>query len=126
MKMKEVGLTILGVLSLFWPWMTVQPFVDDDYDAELEANTHLAKKSKTEIDKLRKEYVSVMQERLQTFRRGVWGSFFFLLTAVIVAMLVAAFLWNPSSITKILVAGASLFVPAWRATCHVVRRPYCP
>src|SRR5258708_2021020 len=76
MSIKELGLTFRGILSLFWPWASVKPFVDDDYDQEPKINPAISRKPKAEIDKLRLEYEPVVRERLGTFRWGVWGSFF--------------------------------------------------
>jgi hypothetical protein len=55
MKAKECGLTILGILSLFWPWASVKPFVDDDLGAELETNQFLAARPQAEIDGRRQQ-----------------------------------------------------------------------
>jgi hypothetical protein len=120
MRIKEWGLTFLGVLSLFWPWVSVRPFVDDDYDQELKINTAIAKKPKSEIDKLRQEYEPVVEGRLQTFRRGVWGSFWFLVTAVIAAMILAAF-WHAAPGVKVLLGDASIFVFAWSTLARIGR-----
>lgn len=100
MRIKEWGLTALGVFSLFWPWVTVQPFVNDDYDAELKANPQLAAKPK-DVEKRKLEYAPEVKERLRTFRRGVWGSFWFLVTAIVAATLLAAFCFDPSPKEKV-------------------------
>ena len=120
MRIKEWGLTLLGVLSLFWPWVSVNPFVDDDYDQELQINTAIARKPKSEIDKLRQEYEPVVKERLRTFRWGVWRSFLFLFTAVIVAMLVAVFS-HASPPTKAWLGALSMFAFAWATLARLGR-----
>jgi hypothetical protein len=118
--MKELGLTIRGVLWLIWPWVSVKPFVDDDYDQELKVNPAIARKPKSEIDKLRREYEPVLEKRLRTFRQGVWGSFWFLVTAVIAAVVLAAF-WHVAPSIKVLLGDASIFVFAWSTLARIGR-----
>jgi hypothetical protein len=120
MRIKEMGLTALGVLSLVWPWVTVKPFVNDDYDAELKMNKQLALRPKSEIDQKKQEYEPEVKERMTTFRRGFWGSFWFLVTAVFVALVLAAF-WRSSSEAKLLLGGASIFVFAWSTLARLGR-----
>jgi hypothetical protein len=68
----------------------------------------------------RRSYEPEVKARLTTFRHGVWGSLIFLITAVIAAVIVAAF-WHTSPGSKVLLGGASIFVFAWstpaRPTC---------
>jgi hypothetical protein len=112
-RIKEWGLTIRGVLSLYWPWMSVKPFVDDDFDAELETNEFMAAKPKAEIDRLRRDYEPLVTERLHTFRWGVWGSFLLLVTAIIAAIVLAKFFWHASLNAKVWLGDTSIFVFAW-------------
>lgn len=121
MRIKEWGLTALGVFSLFWPWVTVQPFVNDDYDAELKTNPQLAAKPK-DVEKRKLEYAPEVKERLRTFRRGVWGSFWFLVTAIVAATLLAAFCFDPSPMEKVWLGGASIFVFAWSTLARLSRK----
>src|SRR6185312_14327832 len=120
MKAKECGLTILGILSLFWPWASVKPFVDDDLGAELETNQFLAARPQAEIDGRRQQYEPEVRKRLRTFRWGVWGSFWFLVTAVIAAMVLAAF-WHASPKAKVWLGGPSIFVFAWATLARLGR-----
>src|SRR5204863_1913884 len=73
-----------------------------------------------EIEKLRQGYEPVVNERLQIFRRGIWGSFWFLATAVIAAVILAAF-WHALSSTKLLLGGASIFAFAWATLARLGR-----
>jgi hypothetical protein len=111
MKMKEFTLTVRGVLLLFLP-LSVQPFVDDDYDRELIVNPAIAKEPKAQIDKRRQEYKPVVEDRLSTFRWGVLGCLLFLLTAITVA-LGLAIIWHAAPRARFFLGGASIFVFAW-------------
>jgi hypothetical protein len=113
MRAKEWGLTFFGIFSLFWPWVSVKPFVNDDYDAELKRNKQLAARPKAEIDKQRDEYEPEVKRRLRTFRWGVWGAFSFLVTAIIAATVLAVFFWYPSPNAKVWLGNASIFAFAW-------------
>jgi hypothetical protein len=120
MTMKELGLTVRGVFSLFWPWVSVQGFVNDDVDAEIKTNQAFARKSKAEINQFRLQYEPQVQERLGTFRWGVWRSFLFLLTAIIAAMLLALFA-HPSPTAKVWLGALSMFVFAWATLARLGR-----
>jgi hypothetical protein len=120
MTMKELGLTVRGVLSLFWPWMSIQGFVNDDVDAEIGANQAFARKSKGEIDRFRLQYERQVKERLGTFRWGVWRSFLFLLTAIIAAMALAVFV-HASPAAKVWLGALSMFVFAWATLARLGR-----
>jgi hypothetical protein len=121
MEMTEWGLTFRGIFSLFWPWMSVKPFVDDDYDAELKTNIFLAAEPKAKIDQRRKEYEPEVKERLRTFRWGMWGSFLFLVTAIIAATVLAQFFRHASPNVKVWLGGASIFVFAWATLARLGR-----
>lgn len=118
--LKELWLTILGIISLFWPWTTVKPFANDDYVAELKTNTSLAKKPDEEIAKLRQAYEPEVKQRFKSFRRIVWGSFWFLVTAIIVALFVAPRL-HVSPGTRTLLGALSIFVFAWATLARLGR-----
>lgn len=120
MRIKECTLTVRGVCSLFWPWLGLKPFVDDDFDQEFKINPAIARESPAQIDRRRQDYKWTVAERLHTFRWGVWGSFGFLSTAVIVALVLAVFLhFSPNA--KILLGGASIFVFAWSTLARLGR-----
>lgn len=112
MTIKEWTLTARGIFSLFLPWLSVTPFAKADVDHEVKVNQAFAQKTASQLDDYRLEYESLVRKRLQTFRWGVWSSFFFLTTAVIVALFLVA-LWHISPSTKILLGGASIFAFAW-------------
>jgi hypothetical protein len=120
MTMKELGLTLRGLSLLVWPGLSVRPFVDDDYDAELKTNTQLAKEPAAAIEKRRREYEPEVRQRMGTFRWGVWGSFLFLLTAIIAAIILKLF-WQASPNAKVWLGGASIFVFAWSTLARLGR-----
>jgi predicted permease len=101
--------------------MTVKPFVNDDWDAELIANDAMAKKSKAEIEKEKKKYESEVRRRLGIFRRGIWGSFFALITAVVAAEVASAFIPQTSSSARVFLGGSSIFVFAWATLARLSR-----
>ena len=121
MEIKEFGLTILGFLSLFWPWMTATPFANADVATEIEVNQAFARMSKSERIDYRRSYDPEVKARLSAFRHGVWGSFIFLFTAVIAAVIIAAF-WHTSPRSRVLLGGASIFVFAWSTLARLGRR----
>src|SRR4051812_22714601 len=112
MKLKEWTLTARGIFSLFMPWLSVKPFAKADVEREIEVNQAFARKSASQLADYQLEYEAIVKERLRAFRSGVWRSFWFLLTAVIVALIVAAF-WHASPKAKTLLGGLSIFVFAW-------------
>ena len=120
MKLKEWGLTALGVLSLFWPWVSAKPFVNADVDTEIKVNQAFARKSESQLNDYRLQYEPQLKERLGIFRRGVWGAFWFLVTAVLAALIIATF-WHTSSSAKVLLGGASIFVFAWSTLARLGR-----
>jgi hypothetical protein len=56
MKGKEFGLTILGFLSLLWPWTTAKPFVNADVENEIKVDNAFARKSASQLQDYRLEY----------------------------------------------------------------------
>jgi hypothetical protein len=120
MTIKELGLTLRGLYLLVWPGLSVRPFVDDDYDAELKNNTQLAKEPAAAIERRRREYEPQVQQRMRTFRWGVWGSFLFLLTAIVAAIVLKLF-WQASPNAKVWLGGASIFVFAWSTLARLGR-----
>src|SRR5665213_2019574 len=121
MNLREFGLTILGFLSLLWPWTTAKPFVNADVENEMKVNTAFARKSASQLQDYRFEYEPEVKNRLSTFRRGVWGAFWFLVTAVLVALVIAAF-WHRTMEAKTLLGAASVFVFAWSTLARLGRR----
>jgi hypothetical protein len=120
MKLKEFTLTLRGLFSLFMPWLSVKPFVKADVERETEVNQAFARKSASQLADYRLEYEPVVKERVRSFRSGVWRSFLFLLTAVIVALVLAAF-WRASSQAKTFLGAASIFVFAWSTLARLGR-----
>src|SRR3979411_1318936 len=96
MKQKEWTLTARGIFSLFMPWLSVKPFAKADVERDIEVNQAFARKSASQLADYRLEYEPVVKERVRSFRSGVWRAFWFLLTAVIIALVIAAF-WHASS-----------------------------
>jgi hypothetical protein len=121
MEMKELSLTFRGIFSLFWPLLSMRPFVDNDYDAEIAGNKALAKKSEAEIEKRRKEYEPEVEKRMRSFRWVVWSSFLFLLSAITVAKTTTALLRPASPSAKIFLGGASIFSFAWSTLARLGR-----
>jgi hypothetical protein len=120
MKRNEWTLTARGIFSLYLPWLSVKPFVKADVEREIEVNQAFARKSASQLADYRLEYEPVVKDRIRAFRSGVWRSFWFLLTAVIVALIIAAF-WHASPKAKTLLAGASIFVFAWSTLARLGR-----
>ncbi len=81
-------------------------------DNEVKINEAVARMSQSQIIDYRLEYETVVKKRMQAFRSGVWASFWFLITAVVAALILAAF-WHASPKAKFLLGGASIFVFAW-------------
>src|SRR3954447_24346916 len=106
MKLKEWTLTARGIFSLFMPWLSVKPFAKADVEREIEVNQGFARKSASQIADYRLEYEAVVKERMRAFRSGVWRSFWFLLTAIVVALIIATF-WHAAPKAKTVLAGAS-------------------
>jgi hypothetical protein len=113
-------LTVRGILSLILPWLSVTPFAKADVEKEVEINQAFAKKSASQLNAYRIEYEPVVKKRVQTFRSGVWGSFFFLITAVFAALIWAAFL-PASPKARVVFGAASLFVFAWSTLARLGR-----
>ncbi len=120
MSLKECTLTVRGILSLFLPWLSVTPFAQADVDREVEVNHAFARKSQSQINDYRIEYEPEVKKRMYSFRWGVWGSFLFLLVAVIAALVLATF-WRASPEAKFLLGGASIFVFAWSTLARLGR-----
>jgi hypothetical protein len=120
MTIKELGLTVRGVLALFWPWVSVKPFANDDVDAEVQTNQAFARMPKLEITRYRLEYETQVRKRLATFRWGVWRSFLFLLTAIMVAMIFTIFA-HASPTAKVWLGALSMFVFAWATLARLGR-----
>jgi hypothetical protein len=120
MTIKECGLTARGILSLFLPWLSVTPFAKADVDNEVKVNQAFARKSESQRNDYRIEYEPVVKQRMQTFRSGVWGSFWFLFSAFVVALILRA-LWHASPDAKLLVGVASIFVFAWSTLARLGR-----
>src|SRR5690349_10760897 len=120
MSLKESTLTVRGILSLFWPWLSVTPFAKADVAREVEINQAFARKSQSQLNDYRIEYEPVVRELVRTFRSGMWGSFWFLITAIVAASIMAAF-WHASSEAKTLLGGASIFVFAWSTLARLGR-----
>jgi hypothetical protein len=95
-------------------------FAQDDVDYEVTVNQAVARKSQSQLIDYRLEYEPEVRRRLQTFRWGVWGSFLFLFTAVIAALVLAAF-WRASPEAKFLLGCASIFVFAWSTLARLGR-----
>jgi hypothetical protein len=120
MTIKECTLTVRGILSLFLPWLSVTPFAKADVENETKVNHAFGRMSESQRDDYRKEYEPMVKQRMQTFRSGVWGSFWFLISAIVVALISRAF-WHASSDAKLLVGIASVFVFAWSTLARLGR-----
>jgi hypothetical protein len=83
-------------------------------------NQAFARKSQSQIIDYRVEYEPEVKKRMESFRWGVWGSFLFLLIAVITALVIAA-LWRASAEAKFLLGGASIFIFAWSTLARLGR-----
>jgi hypothetical protein len=120
MTLKECALTVRGIFSLFWPWLSVTPFAGADVEREVEINEAFARMSQSQRIDYRIEYEPVVKKRVQAFRSGVWGSFWFLITAVVAALVWGAF-WRAPPEAKTLLGVASVFVFAWSTLARLGR-----
>jgi hypothetical protein len=116
--LREFGLTLLGLLALVWPWTTVKPFANDDFDTELTTTNHHAKLSDTQLAKERTDYQKETKRRFKGFRRGFWGSFIFLVSAIVIAVITGSHS-HPSSEVKTLLGALSIFVFAWATLARI-------
>jgi hypothetical protein len=66
------------------------------------------------------EYEPVVKKRVQAFRSGVWGSFWFLITSVVAALVWGAF-WRAPHEAKTLLGVVSVFVFAWSTLARLGR-----
>jgi hypothetical protein len=103
MAANEWSLTARGIFSLFIPWLSVTPFAKSDVEHEATVNNAFARMSESQRDDYRKGHEIEVKKRMKTFRSGVWGSFWLLISAVIIALILRAF-WNAQAGEKVLVA----------------------
>jgi hypothetical protein len=120
MATKEWSLTVRGIVSLFLPWLSITPFAKADVENEAKVNQAFARKSESQRDDYRREYEPVVKERIQTFRSGVWSSFLFLISGVVIALILRSF-WNASPSAKVLLGISSVFVFAWSTLARLGR-----
>jgi hypothetical protein len=121
MKIKEWPLTVYGILALFWPWISVKPFVKDDYEAELRTNKQLAARPKETREQFLRDYEPEVEKRLRIFRWGLWGSFLCLATAVMTAVVLVKFGWSVSAQQRMWLGGTSMFCFAWATLARLGR-----
>jgi hypothetical protein len=117
---KEWTLTARVIFSLFFPWLSITPFAKADVEREAKVNNALGRMSDSQRDDYRKEYETVVKQRMRTFRSGVWGSFWFLISAVVVALILCA-IWHASPGAKTLLGIVSVFVFAWSTLARLGR-----
>jgi len=120
MATREWMLTARGIFSLFLPSLSMTPFAKADVEREAKVNQAFGRKSESQREDYRKEYETVVKQRMQAFRSGVWGSFWFLISAIVIALILRV-VWHAQSCEKILLGVASVFVFGWSTLARLGR-----
>jgi hypothetical protein len=115
----EVTLMLRGASALLSRRVNIDPLVEADVLGELKTNDQLRRKignSPKEIKQYQENYKPTVVERIRLLRRSLFGSLVLLLTATIIALIIARI---TGRFAPAWIAIASVFLLAWSTVARL-------